>query len=572
MAAAKEPAGGRRRGGDGLGTRARPPGARSRPKRSSSRRRRGARWPSAWAATRRGCCARCWRLEAAPRPRPGVPPMADGGAARRAPPCARRRTPTSSGQRAVAGHPPHRVSADPRRRYGGAGLRLDHRHWWILSRRPDAVALMHFANGPTAQAYVVVEANSTCAQPVRQWVSAGDDIVYSGTSRFSGISHTQRRARPSAIEVIQFWMGPRRRGVHYAIGCDAEEEVDLLAVVEGPGSWDAAQPLADRGRAARRARPVLRLAPRRHPRWVAAAAPASAGGCSSCSPFCTGTAGAWCCSATLARDAAPPRAGGEHDRRGRLHARGPARAGATGDLEPVLASYQRLRRARTRQIAASWWTPTRCCTCATTTPTSRGATRRCAASPTTSAGSTSSTARGRPRCARRWAQPVHRLQKQLDVAMAASATASSGNVESTNGRAPAVSTNFQNASWSCSLALLNLPAVPSACRASAQVDLDDAAELGARGDDPRPAARGRPRRAGRAAVPRGCGSRRPTPRPPVRSWSRSRASGAVESTTAVYIGSVARRAARSAPRAVPNTTLPKRLGRRRGLLPDDEPS
>jgi hypothetical protein len=40
----------------------------------------------------------------------------------------------------------------------------------------------------------------------------------------------------------------------------------------------------------------------------------------------------------------------------------------------------------------------------------------------------------------------------------------------------------------------------------------------------------------------------------------------------VYIGSVASRAARSAPRAVPSTTLPSALATIAAMLPEDEPA
>ena len=115
--------------------------------------------------------------------------------------------------------------------YGSAELHLEHR-LVDLVQEPDAVTLT-FANGRTAQADVVVGADGV-RSAVRQWVSAGDDIVYSGTSGFRGIVARDDVPALPDPEALQFWMGPDAHLLHYAIGCDAEE-INLLAVVEGRG-------------------------------------------------------------------------------------------------------------------------------------------------------------------------------------------------------------------------------------------------------------------------------------------------------------------------------------------------
>ena len=120
--------------------------------------------------------------------------------------------------------------------YGSAGLHLEHR-LVDLGQEPDGVTLT-FANGRTARADVVVGADGV-RSAVRRWVSGAEDIVYSGTSGFRGIVAREDVTALPDPEALQFWMGPDAHLLHYAIGSDAEE-INLLAVVEGPRSWDAA--------------------------------------------------------------------------------------------------------------------------------------------------------------------------------------------------------------------------------------------------------------------------------------------------------------------------------------------
>ena len=255
--------------------------------------------------------------------------------------------------------------------YGSARLRLGHR-LVDLGQEPDAVTLT-FANGQTAQADLVVGADGV-RSAVRQWVSAGEDIVYSGTSGFRGIFAREDVPALPDPDALQFWMGPDAHLLHYAIGGNAEE-INLLAVVEGPRTWDA----AGRWQTDVGLDDVLARFSGWHPavtEMIAAAAPESGGGSSSCSPSCTGTAAASCCSATRRTRCCRTTGKGRTRRVEDAFTLAALLAAARpGDLEPVLASYQRMRRARTRQIAGARGRPTRCCTCATTTRIGRGATR-----------------------------------------------------------------------------------------------------------------------------------------------------------------------------------------------------
>ncbi len=235
--------------------------------------------------------------------------------------------------------------------YGSAELHLEHR-LVDLVQEPDAVTLT-FANGRTAQADVVVGADGV-RSAVRQWVSAGDDIVYSGTSGFRGIVARDDVPSLPDPEALQFWMGPDAHLLHYAIGCDAEE-INLLAVVEGPRSWDA----ADRWLTEVEPRDVLARFSGWHPaatQMVAAAAPAVRWGLFVVQPLLHWYRGRVVLLGDAAHAMLPHHGQGANTTVEDAFTLATLLAQAQpGDLEPVLASYQRLRRARTRQIARSSW-------------------------------------------------------------------------------------------------------------------------------------------------------------------------------------------------------------------------
>ena len=235
--------------------------------------------------------------------------------------------------------------------YGSAALHLEHR-LVDLVQEPDAVTLT-FANGRTARADLVVGADGV-RSAVRQWVSGGDDIVYSGTSGFRGIFARDDVPSLPDPEALQFWMGPDAHLLHYAIGSDAEE-INLLAVVEGPRSWDA----ADRWLTEVEPRDVLARFSGWHPaatEMVAAAAPAVQWGLFVVQPLLHWYRGRVVLLGDAAHAMLPHHGQGANTTVEDAFTLAALLAQAQpGDLEPVLASYQRMRRARTRQIAASSW-------------------------------------------------------------------------------------------------------------------------------------------------------------------------------------------------------------------------
>lgn len=98
----------------------------------------------------------------------------------------------------------------------------------------DSIGL-EFADGRSAQADVVVGADGV-RSVVRQFVTGGEETVYSGTSAFRGIVPVDRLPSLPDPQAIQFWMGPNAHLLHYAIG-DNGEAVNFFAVVEGPKTW-----------------------------------------------------------------------------------------------------------------------------------------------------------------------------------------------------------------------------------------------------------------------------------------------------------------------------------------------
>src|SRR4051794_35647316 len=235
--------------------------------------------------------------------------------------------------------------------YGSAGLHLEHR-LVDLVQEPDTVTLT-FANGRTAQADLVVGADGV-RSAVRQWVSGGDDIVYTGTSGFRGIVARADVPTLPDPEALQFWMGPDAHLLHYAIGRDAEE-VNLLAVVEGPRSWDA----ADRWLTDVEPEEVLARFSGWHPaaiELVAVAAPAIRWGLFVVQPLLHWYRGRVVLLGDAAHAMLPHHGQGANTTVEDAFTLAALVAEADADdLERVLASYQRMRRARTRQIARSSW-------------------------------------------------------------------------------------------------------------------------------------------------------------------------------------------------------------------------
>jgi len=103
-----------------------------------------------------------------------------------------------------------------------------------LTERPDGIVL-RFSDGDTAHADVVVGADGI-RSTVRRWVAGGDHEVYSGTSGFRGIVPVDRLPGLPDPQSIQFWTGPGAHLLHYPIG-PTGDSVNFLAVVEGPQAW-----------------------------------------------------------------------------------------------------------------------------------------------------------------------------------------------------------------------------------------------------------------------------------------------------------------------------------------------
>ena len=126
----------------------------------------------------------------------------------------------------------------------GEGLHLGHR----LSDMQDSGGAMRlaFANGHVAEADLVVGADGV-RSPVRQYVTGGEGVTYSGTSALRGIVPTADLPSLPDPHAIQFWMGPDAHLLHYAIGGNGQD-VNYFAVMEGPRDWHAAGSVADIGR------------------------------------------------------------------------------------------------------------------------------------------------------------------------------------------------------------------------------------------------------------------------------------------------------------------------------------
>jgi salicylate hydroxylase len=116
---------------------------------------------------------------------------------------------------------------------GGAGLHLGHR-LHAISDQGNAIAI-EFSNGRSVEADLVIGADGV-RSVIREWVTGGEGVTYSGTSAFRGIVPASQLPTLPDPQAIQFWMGPNAHLLHYAIG-GAGEDVNYFAVVEGPEAW-----------------------------------------------------------------------------------------------------------------------------------------------------------------------------------------------------------------------------------------------------------------------------------------------------------------------------------------------
>jgi salicylate hydroxylase len=127
--------------------------------------------------------------------------------------------------------------ADLQRVLGGAHgpdrLHLGHRVVGISEK--DNVVRLDFANGHAAEVDIVVGADGIRSL-VRRHIAGGERAAYSGTSAFRGIVPTKDLPSLPDPLALQFWMGPDKHLLHYAIG-PGGAHVNFFAVVEGPREW-----------------------------------------------------------------------------------------------------------------------------------------------------------------------------------------------------------------------------------------------------------------------------------------------------------------------------------------------
>jgi salicylate hydroxylase len=92
------------------------------------------------------------------------------------------------------------------------------------------------ASGTAFAAAVVVGADGVHSV-ARNWVTGGDEPVYSGTSGFRGLVPAERLPSLPDPGALQFWMGPGAHLLHYPI--QGGSVINFLAVIDGPERWTA---------------------------------------------------------------------------------------------------------------------------------------------------------------------------------------------------------------------------------------------------------------------------------------------------------------------------------------------
>lgn len=119
----------------------------------------------------------------------------------------------------------------PARLHLGCGLRA------IVGGQEAAI--LELEDGTSVRADVVVGADGV-ASTARRWVG-GDEPYYTGTSGFRGLAPIEAlRGLPTPGD-IQFWVGPGAHLLHYPVG----DRVNFLAVLEGPPTWESAYGTAE---------------------------------------------------------------------------------------------------------------------------------------------------------------------------------------------------------------------------------------------------------------------------------------------------------------------------------------
>jgi salicylate hydroxylase len=90
------------------------------------------------------------------------------------------------------------------------------------------------SSGAVFEASLVVGADGVHSL-VRQWVTGGDEPVYSGTSGFRGLVPADLLPRLPDPGALQFWIGPGAHLLHYPI--DGGRLINFLAVIDTPRRW-----------------------------------------------------------------------------------------------------------------------------------------------------------------------------------------------------------------------------------------------------------------------------------------------------------------------------------------------
>ena len=92
------------------------------------------------------------------------------------------------------------------------------------------------SSGAAFEADVVVGADGVHSL-VRDWVTGGDEPVYSGTSGFRGLVPLRRLPLLPDPGALQFWVGPGAHLLHYPIS--GGSVINFLAVIDEPQRWTA---------------------------------------------------------------------------------------------------------------------------------------------------------------------------------------------------------------------------------------------------------------------------------------------------------------------------------------------
>ena len=203
--------------------------------------------------------------------------------------------------------------------------------------------------GTTFDADVVVGADGVHSR-VRDWVTGGDEPVYSGTSGFRGLVPVERLPRLPDPGALQFWMGPGAHLLHYPVS--GGSVINFLAVVDGPGRWtapawmEAAEPGAHLEAFAGWHPAVTEMigAAPQSPRW----------GLFARGRWGTGTAGRSCCWA-MPRTRCCRTTGRARTRRSRTPSSWPRNWRRRRYVQAALHRYTGRRRVRTRQVQLMSW-------------------------------------------------------------------------------------------------------------------------------------------------------------------------------------------------------------------------